>query len=108
MARGGGPRRPKKHNNVLILVRAAFGSGKYRDTRHAVERKQERHISILEVRQVVERGYHEPAKDEFKAEWQAWNYAIRGKTMDGRELRIAVSFDEEGHLLIITSISLGI
>lgn len=107
MARGGKPKRPKKHENVLLLVRAAFASGKYRDTRHATERKAERQISILEIKQVTERGYHEPAKDEFKEEWQAWNYAIRGKTLDRRELRIAVSFDEENHLLIITSIDLG-
>jgi hypothetical protein len=108
MARGGKPKRPKKHENVLLLVRTAFANGKYRDTRHARERKEERQISLLEIKQIVERGYHEPAKDEFKEEWQAWNYAIRGKTVDHRELRIAVSFDEEGYLLIITSIALGI
>ena len=107
MARGGKRRRPKKHDNILQLVRGAFASGKYRDTRHASERKAERQISILEVKQVVERGYHEPAKDEFKDEWQAWNYSIRGKTVDQRELRIAVSFDEEAVLLVITSIDLG-
>jgi hypothetical protein len=107
MARGGRPKRARKHENVLLVVRAAFAGGKYRDTRHAAERKAERQISILEIRQVVERGYHEPAKDEFKEEWQAWNYAIRGRTLDQRELRIVVSFDEEDSLLIITSIDLG-
>jgi len=81
-------------------------SGRFRDTRHATERKQERDITILEIRQVVESGYHEKSKDEFKVEWQAWNYAIRGKTIDRRELRVAVSFDEEDVLLIITAIDL--
>jgi hypothetical protein len=105
--RGGRPGRPKKHENVLEVVRAAFAGGRYRDTRHASERKAERQISLPEIRQVIERGYHEPAKDEFKEEWKAWNYAIRGKTVDRRDLRIAVSFDEEGYLLLVTSIDLS-
>jgi len=33
--------------------------------------------------------------------------AIRGKTVDGRQLRVVVSFDEETGLLIITAIALG-
>jgi len=48
----------------------------------------------------------EKSKDEFKTEWQTWNYAIRGKTVDGRELRVAVSFDEEDYLLMITVMEL--
>lgn len=107
MAKGGRQKRPGKHDNVLILVRAAIAKGNYRDTRHASQRKAERQISLLEIIQVIQRGFHEPAKDEFKEEWQAWNYAIRGKTLDNRELRVAVSFDEEQSLLIITSIDLG-
>ncbi len=69
--------------------------------------RKESEITILEVRQVVDSGYHERSKDEFKVEWQAWNYAIRGRTIDRRELRVAVSFDEEDVLLIITAIDLN-
>ncbi len=36
---------------------------------------------------------------------EAWCYAIRGKTVDKRELRVVVSFDEN-YLLIITAIGL--
>ena len=43
-----------------------------------------------EIRQVVDSGYHEKSKDEFKVEWKAWNYALRGRTIDRRELRVAV------------------
>lgn len=99
-------RRPPKHDGVLLWVRAAISGGRFRDTRHATERKVERQITLPEVRQVIERGYHEPAKDEFKEACRAWNYAIRGKTVDQRELRRVVSFDEEGCLLIITAIDL--
>ena len=68
----------------------------------------ERVIDIHEIRQVIEGGWHEKAKDEYKAEWSAWNYAIRGKTVDGRSLRVAVSFDTDGHLLVITAIDLDL
>lgn len=99
-------KRPEKHEDVLSRARERLASGLYRDTRHAAERRDERGISRPEVRQVIESGWHEKGKDEFKTEWQAWNYAIRGKTVDGRALRIAVSFDEEDRLLIITAIEL--
>lgn len=104
---GGGKRRPAKLENVLGLARACLGAGRYRDTRHAEVRKHQRQITLPEVLEVVRGGYREPAKDEYKPEWKAWNYAIRGKTIDRRELRIAVSFDEEGFLIFITSIDLG-
>lgn len=68
---------------------------------------RKREITILEVRLVVDSGYHEKSKGEFKAEWQAWNYANRGRTIDRRKLRVAVSFDEEDVLLIITGIDLN-
>ena len=99
-------KRPEKHTDLLSQTRKRMTDGQYRDTRHAAERKKERGISLPEVRQVIDNGWHEKSKDAFKQEWQAWNYAIRGKTIDGRELRIAVSFDEEDYLLIITAIEL--
>ena len=92
---------------MLGLAKACLDGGRYRDTRHAGERKQQRQITLPEVLEVIRGGYREPAKDEYKPEWKAWNYAIRGKTLDRRELRIAVSFDEEGFMLFITSIDLG-
>lgn len=99
-------KRPKKHKDVLGRVRERLAEGRYRDTRHAAERREERGISLPEIRQVVGGGWHEPSKDEFKEEWQAWNYAIRGRTVDGRELRVAVSFDGEDYLLFVTAIDL--
>lgn len=99
-------KRPKKHEDVLRQTQERLASGLYRDTRHATKRKEERGISLQEIQQVIKAGWHETSKDEFKVEWRAWNYAIRGKTIDRRELRIAVSFDEEDYLLIITAIDL--
>jgi hypothetical protein len=54
----------------------------------------------------VGQGYWERAKDEFKEEFQAWNYAIRGCTIDGRELRIAIALDHQVGAIIVTAIQL--
>lgn len=56
---------------------------------------------------VIRHGYHEKRKDSFSEEYQGWNYAIRGKTIDRRSLRVVVSFDESG-MLIITAIDLDV
>lgn len=92
---------------MLGRARTCWADGTYRDTRHAIGRRQRRIISVLEVGQIVETGFREPSKDEYKEQWRAWNYAIRGKTLDGRSLRVAVSFDEAGFLLVITAMDLG-
>jgi len=52
-------------------------------------------------------GWHEKRKDAYSEVFKSWNYAIRGKTIDERELRVVVSFDEDG-LLIITVIDLEV
>jgi hypothetical protein len=63
------------------------------DTRHAKARRGERSISFHEIMHVLcETGIHEKAKDEWKVEFTAWNYAIRGITIDGLEIRIPVFF----------------
>lgn len=91
--------------DVLAMVRKHLDSGTYLDTRHATERKHQRSITLPEIISVLRRGYHERRKDEFNELFDAWNYAIRGKTVDGRQLRICFSFDPSG-MLIITAIDL--
>ena len=81
--------------------------GTYLDTRHASVRKAERMITLLEVLHVLRGGFHEKKKDEYKPEHKDWNYAIRGKTVDGRSLRIAVAFAVPG-MLVITAIDLDV
>ncbi len=79
------------------------GSGAYRNTFHAIERKAERNITLPEIIHVLRTGRHEKSKDHFEKAFNTWNYAIRGKTIDEMELRVIVSFDEEKDLLIITA-----
>jgi len=91
----------------MSLVRGHVANGTYRDTRHAAERKQERNITLLEILHVLKGGHHEKRKDEFKPEYGDWNYAIRGKTVDRREIRVVVVFADPG-LLVITAIDLDV
>ena len=72
---------------------------------HANDRLQERLVTRLEVRQVLKNGYHEKRRDQLKEEYNSWNYFIRGKTIDGRNLGVVVSFDSP-NMLIITVIDL--
>jgi hypothetical protein len=87
-------------------VRTAVEAGDFIDMVHASERQAKRQVTRPEYVYVLRTGNHEKRKDEFKEEHQAWNYAIRGKTLDGRTLRVPVSFTEEGTLLVITVIDL--
>lgn len=48
-------------------------------------------------------GRHEKSKDRFDDAFSAWNYAVRGQTVDRLDLRFIVSFDDERDLLIITA-----
>ena len=49
----------------------------------------------------------EKRKDKFDEAYNSWNYSVRGKTVDLRELRVIVSFDDSG-MLIITAIDLEV
>ena len=97
--------RPPKISNLLVEIHKKLEAGKYRYVGHANKRLQERVITRLEVKQVLKNGHREKRKDEFKKEHNCWNYSIRGKTIDKRKLRIAVSFDRL-NMLIITVIDL--
>lgn len=104
-----GPKKPAKHPDVLGLARLSLEKGRYRDTRHVVDRRQEREITLMEIKAVIGSGWHEKAKDRYQEEYSAWSYAIRGKTVDKRALRVVISFepDERGELLLlITAIDL--
>lgn len=99
--------RPPKLENVLDLARLCIESGKYLPTFHAECRQLERDITLLDALHVIKNGYREPKHDQFKEEWRAWNYAIRGTTLQDDIIRVIVSFDEVKRLLIITVINIA-
>ncbi len=89
----------------MSAVRTCIEEGHYLDTRHAAERQGERQINRPEILYVLKNGHQEKKKDKFDEFYNAWSYAIRGRTVDRRELRVIVSFDANG-MLIITAIEL--
>ena len=95
-----------KISDLLLRVRRCIELGQYLDTRHASDRRAERSITRPEILYVLRSGWHEKSKDRFQPRFRNWNYSVRGKTIDGRELRVVVSFETSG-LLIITAIELG-
>lgn len=90
----------------MSVIRNCVETGKYLDTHHSTQRQGQRAITRPEFLYVLKNGHHEKRKDQFDETHQAWNYAVKGKTVDKRELRVVVSFDEVG-MLIITAIDLG-
>lgn len=97
------PTRPKKIDKVLEKVRASVIKGSYRDTRHSTDQGVAREIDLQDIIEVLgKNGFHEKKKDEFREDFQSWNYAIRGKTFEGKDLRIAVYFG--GKLVMIATV----
>lgn len=95
----------EKLTDLLKKLKLAVARGSLRFSKHAIERMSEREILRREVRFVLKSGFHEKRKDQFDKEFNCWNYAIRGKTFDGKKLRIIVSF-EKPNFIVITAIDL--
>lgn len=93
-------KRKSKFPDVLKRVRDCVDSGRYFDTTHAKLRKIQRNISLPHVLYVLKNGFHEKRKDEYKLEYNDWTYAIRAQTIDGKDLRIAIAFDDNDMLII--------
>ncbi len=98
---------PPKMDRLLERIREALETGRFLDTVHTRQRQTERQITRPDMLYVLRHGWHEQRKDVFDHRYHAWNYAIRGKTVDGRSLRVVVSFAEDTQLLLITAIALG-
>jgi len=98
--------RPDKIQDLLFRIKLCIDHGAYFDTRHAIQRQKERQIGRLDIIYVLKNGYHEKRKDTFDEHYNAWNYAVRGKNIDRREIRVIISFDKN-HMMIITAIELA-
>lgn len=99
--------RPPQLEELLLKIRDCLDKGHYRQTKHAIERKSERKIDMLDVLYVLKNGRHEKQKTSFDETFQTWKYAIRGKTLDDEmDVRIIIAFDESG-MMIITVMHVG-
>jgi hypothetical protein len=84
----------------------AVKSGRLLYSAHANSRMKKRRIIKAEVEHILSHGHHEARKDHFNEEFSAWDYAVRGKTLDGRNLRIVVAFVDP-NVLVVTTIDLN-
>ncbi|MBA2367796.1 MAG: hypothetical protein H0V82_02085 [Candidatus Protochlamydia sp.] len=56
--------------------------------------------NLPETLYVLETGYEEKRKITFDADYHIWKYAIRGKSIRDKVIRIIVAFDEDEMLVI--------
>jgi hypothetical protein len=94
-----------KPDNPLKRARAHIENGKYIIRRHAIDRKEERLISLADILHVLNHGFHEEEKTLFDIRYQTWKYAIRGKTFDCSELRVIVAFAEEMAIITVMRVT---
>lgn len=69
--------RIEKIDNVISLAKMLMEKGAFYISKHAYQRGKERTLSLGEIKHVIQTGYHEKRKDEYKEEYMDWNYAIR-------------------------------
>jgi hypothetical protein len=90
--------------NLPLKIRQYIEARKYRFTAHALERQNLRSLSIPDIVEVLLHGFHEKEKTLFCTKFQTWKYAIRGKTIDGADVRVVIVIQEG--IVIITAIRL--
>lgn len=95
-------KKPKQDENLLAKIRKYIDTGKYRLSKHAIKRQNEREINLPKVLYVLRHGFHEESKTLFDTKFQTWKFAIRGKTIDGIDARVIVAFEDD--MIIITVI----
>lgn len=96
--------RGAKRENVAETVAERIREGRYRLSNEARSRMQSRQVVWPEISAVLRGGVHHHEYDQWSEEHESWNYAIEGDTIEGRTLRIPVSFLEEGDVLVVTII----
>ena len=98
--------RPEKLSKEAVLkkLKDAVKKNKIVLSIHADQRMQERNISWFEILDVLKNGHNERRKDQFKDEFNSWVYSIRHDVAESserkRKLRIPVSFDKDGTIVI--------
>ena len=89
-----------KSNELLKKIKELVQKGSYIVSEHALQRQNERLVDLKSVLYVLKNGHCDTEKDLFDVKRQTWKYAIRGKTIDGVNLRIIICLEEK--LIIIT------
>lgn len=98
----------KTTTELFTGIVRAINSKKYYFSDHGEMRSATRQkVTDFEVIRILRNSdkWHEKAKDKYVDGKADWNYHIRGKNTDEDNIRIAVSFDKYG-MVVITVINL--
>ncbi|WP_115712761.1 DUF4258 domain-containing protein [Legionella sainthelensi] len=95
----------KTDKELFALIEQKIKEKNYLFMPHARQRGQERNISDLDVLNILEGkpGYERSRnkqKDSYELQYlneqpQDWKYCIEGKDIDGKKVRIIISFTED-------------
>jgi len=90
------------------VITEKINDGNYIFLKHARERLRERKVNDLDVINILEnknarKRKRNKSKDSYTPGYQDWNYCIEGKDLDGFNIRIIISFDNN-LMLVITVI----
>ncbi len=101
----------KTDSELFALIEQKIKQRNYIFVKHAKERLQQRNISDLEVLNILEgkSGYDRKRnrrKDSYEFTYthktsQDWKYCIEGKDIDGRKIRIILTFTDNLMPIII-------
>ena len=98
----------KTTDQLMEAISKAMLSGTYYFTDHGDKRsKTRKKVNDLEIIKILKSNdkWHEAKKDKYEKGNADWNYHIRGKNINGDQIRIVISFDKDG-MPIITVINL--
>lgn len=99
---------PPKIDHLLSVIKKSIDTGSYRQRIHARIRGEERNIELADVKYVLKNGQHETVKTQFDEIFNTWKYAIRGKTLDGIDMRVIVAFDQNiMHIITVINLTNG-
>jgi Domain of unknown function (DUF4258) len=93
-------KRPEQISDLKAKILECIEQERYIQSKHSIDRKAEREIELPDILYVLKTGYHEKKKTRFDEIYQAWNYAVRGNTVEGLDIRIIVAFSQDGMLMI--------
>ena len=93
----------EKLSDPLKKIRECVAQGKYQFSKHALDRVKERGIDVQTTKYILLNGQEYTRKTLFDNEHNNWKYAVQGETIDDLTVRVIVTIDMHG-IIIITVI----
>ena len=93
----------KKDDEYIVkVVLNALKNNKIEYSEHALERMDERDVTVFEVEQIIKYGERESGLDEYDKKFNYWRYVIRNRTVNDRDMAISVDIEDCPDTTIVT------